>query len=67
MVQQVCVQADICQKQRGKKVIKENVTRSCNLLEELTFEAHKPDAESFIGSRVALIYNEGRCCVCDRN
>lgn len=59
--------ADIYQKQRAKKVIKENVTRSCNLLEELTFQAHKPDVESFIGRRVALTCNEGRCCVCDKN
>lgn len=60
------MRADIYQKQRAKKVIKENVTGSCNLLEELTFEAPKPDAEPFIGSR-RLIYNEGGCCVCDRN
>lgn len=61
------MRADIYQKQRAKKVIKENVTGRCNLLEELTFEAHKPESEPFIGSRVVLIYNEGCCCVCGRN
>lgn len=59
--------ADIYQKQRAKKVIKGNVTGSRNLLEKVTFEAHKPDAAPFIGGRVAVICNEGRCCVCDRN
>lgn len=59
--------ADIYQKQRAKKVIKENVTGSRNLFEKVTFEAHKPDAAPFIGGRVAPICNEGLCCVCDRN
>lgn len=67
MSEYVCVPPDIYQKQRAKKVIKENVTGSRNLLEKVTFEAHEPDAEPFVGGRVALICNEGSCCVCDRN
>lgn len=67
MVEYACVPTDIYQKQRAKKVIKENVTGSRNLLEKVTFEAHEPDAEPFVGGRVALICNEGSCCVCDRN